>query len=189
MDWFSKWFNFNTESAYGLVHTLLKLVNPVYAASTGAVNLLKEAASKWYATYLELEKIPNKDLSRELYKEKIDLINRGQSIIDKIKMMGLGADTLQGQLGALPVIAIGVILTAASLMLYWTYDFIKFKDKLAEYRAARLSGASIKDATSVVDALNTGGLFSGVNKLVQYGIVAGGLFTMYKIAQTQRWIK
>lgn len=189
MDWFAKWFNFNTDSVTSLIGTLLKLVNPVYAASTGAVNLLKDAASKWYGTYLELEKIPNSSLSRDLYKEKISLINRGQSIIDKIKMMGLGADTLQGQLGALPFIAIGVILTAASLMLYWTYDFVKFKNKLAEYRAARKSGSSVAEATEMVNSLNTTGLFSGLNKFVQYGIVAGGLFTAYKIAQSQKWIK
>lgn len=188
MDWFSKWFNFNTDSAFSLVGTLLKLVNPVYAASTGAINLLKDAAKKWYGTYLELEKIPNSTLSRELYKEKIDLINRGQSIIDKIKMMGLGADALQGELGAVPFIAIGVILTAASLMLYWTYDFIKFKDKLAEYRAARKSGASVGEATALVNSLDPG-WFSGLNQLAKYGIYAGGLFTMYKIAQYQKWVK
>lgn len=188
MDWFTKWFTFNTDSTAGLINSLLKLVNPFYASASTGVTLLKKAASEWYQTYLELEKIPNKSLSRELYTQKISLINRGRSIIDKIKMMGLGADTLQNQLGVVPLIAVGVILSAAGLMLYWTYDFIKFKNKLAEYQAARKSGASVSEATDIVNALDAG-FFSGMNKMSKYGLYAGSLFVAYKIAQSQKWIK
>jgi len=166
----------------------LKLVNPFYAAGASGVKLLKEKAIEWYKTYQELEKIPDSELSESLYLEKQSLLKRGKNIVYKIRSMGLGADVLQEGLGALPIIAVGVIVTAASLMLYWTYDFIKFKNKLAEYRSVIASGGSVNDATHLIRALEPDGFLAGTGKVMKYGLILGGLFVGYKIAQSQKWI-
>lgn len=184
MDWFGNWFNINTKSTAGLIDSLLRLINPVYAASAGATGMLKDAAKKWYGTYVELQKIPDASLSKILYQDKVSLLKRGKSIMDKIRIMGLSADKLQAQLGAVPLLAVGVVLSAAGLMLYWTYDFIKFKDKLAEYRAARKSGASVGEATAIIRELETPGFLAGVNKLAKFGLYAGGFLVAYKFAQS-----
>jgi hypothetical protein len=189
MDWFKGWFDFNTDLTLSNVDKLLKLVNPIYAVGSNAVSKLKESAREWYQSFQELKKIPDGELSRELLIEKKNLETRGNSIMGKIQALGIGADTLQGQMGAIPLLAVGVIGTAAGLMLYWTYDFIKFKDKLAVYRAARKSGESVSSATGIMNSLNTrSGLFSGFTNFLKYGVILGGGYAAYKIAKSQKWI-
>jgi hypothetical protein len=188
MDWFKGWFDFNTDLTLSNVDKLLKLVNPIYAVGSNAVSKLKESAREWYQSFQELKKIPDGELSRELLIEKKDLETRGNSIMGKIQALGIGADTLQGQMGAIPLLAVGVIGTAAGLMLYWTYDFIKFKDRFAVYRAAIASGESPLNAMRIVQGLEPKGMFSGYTNFLKYGVILGGGFAAYKISKSQKWI-
>ena len=188
MDWFKSWFNFNTDLTLSNVDKLLKLINPIYAVGSNAVTQLKDSAREWYRSFKELEKIPDRDLNNNLLVEKKNLMTRGHSIMGKIQALGIGADSLQGSLGAIPLLAAGVIGTAASLMLYWTYDYIKFKDKLAVYRAARKSGESPKSAAAIMDALEPPSFFSGLSRFTKPIAYAGCFYIAYKVAKSKRWI-
>jgi len=189
MDWFSTWVRSASSAADSVIDGLKSLVNPIVAAGAGAVDNLKSKAREWYKNYQELLKIPDSALPPDLLKEKRNLASRGASIMSKIDFLGMTADDLRGGIGALPLLVpVAVIVTAASLMLYWTYDFVEFQDKLTEYRAARASGATPAQASSFARSMQSDGFLSGATNVVKYASIAGGLFFAYKIAKSQRWI-
>ena len=169
------------------INQLISDLKYLLIPGVGSVVALKNAAKNWYQQYQELLSTPDNQLSPELLIEKRDLQNRGKNIMEKIETLGLTADTLQGNLGALPFIAIGVIVTAAGMMLYWTYDFVKFRDKLNEYKSLRASGMTHQQATDAIKVID-GGIFSNIEGATKWiGLGALGIGLIY-FAKKQRWI-
>ena len=169
----SSWY----DSAKSTLNTALKLVNPVYAVASNATEQLKKAAEKWKNEYKELQRIDPINLSPELKAERIELLKRGNSIVSKLQSMGMGADLVQSQLGGVQIIAAAVIATAASLIAYWANDYLKFRSKLSEYQAAIKSGASISEASQILDSLDSS-VWGNMSKVAKYGTIGVGLFML-----------
>jgi hypothetical protein len=181
------WYDFLIDTGQSVANNLKSLANPLIAAGEDATQRLKKTASDWYKDYQYLQSIPDAELSPELLAEKRRLLNTGQSIINKIKTMGLAADQFNNQMGFVPVIAAAVVASAAGMMYYWYLDYQKFKTRLAEYKSLRASGMSdrqAKETIKVVDAQN--GMFSNLQGAAKYGAIGGGLFLGYLLLSRKK---
>lgn len=168
-----------------LIDLLKKLVIPGYAT----IAEFKKVAQQWLQKYSELRQIPDNQLTPELRAKKADLLARGDSIMKKIESLGITADALNGvnsQLGFAQIVAAGVIVVAAGMMLYWTYDFVKFRDKLNEYKSMRASGMTHQQATDAIKVIE-GGIFSNIEGASKWlGIGALGVGLIY-LGKKQGW--
>lgn len=183
-------FNDYIDGGERLLKNLKILMNPVHALTAPLV-LFKKSAGDWLVNYENLKKLDERQLSNDLITERHKLLNSGAGIVSKIKTMGFYSDNLQRtNLGFVPVIAGGVVVAAAGLMAYWTTDYLKFKDKFAEYKSLIDSGMSHEQASKVVKELTeSGGIFSGLEGVAKNAAIAGGLFVAYKLAQRKGLIK
>ena len=174
------WLNSLWDTGEKLLGNLKYLINPVGAAGSDAVVKLKATASAWLNDYYTLREIPDSQLSPELIREKRRLLIQGQYVIDKIKLIGFGSDFITRQLGALPLIPIAVIVSAAGLMYYWTIDYQKFKTRAAEYRSLRDSGLTHSQAEATIKTIDSqGGIFADLQGITKYATIGGGLFLAY----------
>ena len=167
--------------------SLKTLINPIGAASTYAIAQLKAAAANWYADFKTLEAIPDSQLTPALIAEKRALLSSGYSIISKIKALGLSGDYLTSQMGAVPVIAAGVIATAAGLMYYWTLDYQKFKTKITEYKSLRAQGytdAQAKDTIRVIDSQYS--IFGDMADIAKFGAIGIGGFMLFQFMNKRK---
>lgn len=172
-----------------LTKKLKLLMNPIVSMSN-PMDKFKEAMREWFNDFESLKKLNDSELSPELRAEKYTLINRGQSIINKIKILGITADTFKASnLGFVPIIAGGVIVTAAGLMVYWTTDFLKFKERFAEYKTLRASGMSHDQAKKVVNEIESkNSIFDNLSGVAKNAAIAAGLFVAYKIAKSKGFL-
>lgn len=178
-NFFDNWWERTKGGAEALANDLGKLVKftPIGAtvqAAQDAMTIFKKKAVEWYQEVQILKAVPDSSLSPQLLQEKHALVNRANSIINKVQLLGINLDDLQKELGAIPAIAAVGMGAVAGLMLYWTYDFIKFKNKLAEYKTLREAGTSHADALNLIKNLETKPLFSGVSNIVKWGAIGVG---------------
>ena len=181
------WLDTLIDTGSRFLPSLKTLINPIGAASTYAISQLKAAAANWYADFKTLEAIPDSQLTPALLAEKRALLSNGYSIISKIKALGLGGDYLTSQMGAVPIIAAGVIATAAGLMYYWTLDYQKFKTKVAEYKSLVNRGytpAQAKDAIRTIDA--QGSIFGDMARVAQFGAIGIGGFILIQMMNKRK---
>lgn len=185
----SDFFDNYIEGSEDLLKKLKILMNPVNAI-TSPIELFKKTAKEWYNDYTSLTRISNEQLSPELIAHKNRLLKRGEFIMDKIRLMGFTSDQLQNSgLGIIPLLAGGVIATAAGLMVYWTTDFIKFSDRFAEYKSLREAGLNHGNATRMINEIETKpGAFDKIKDVSKNVAIAGGLFVVYKIAKNSGWV-
>ena len=189
MSFFDDWWSSTKGGAILLYEDLKALANPIVSAAMVPIDKFKATAAEWLAQYNELLEIPDSELTPELLKEKRALVSRGQSIVSKIETLGLGVDALNGRLGFVPVVAGGVIAVAAGLMMYWTIDYIKFKDKLSAYKAMREKGASHKDAINVIKSSDSSPLLNSAENIAKYVALGGAAYFAYKLAKQYRLLK
>jgi len=174
----TSWYNSEIKSDVAIISSLVSLLNPISAAATVANSELKSAASAWYKKYLALKALDTTGLSHNLISERLTLLSRGANIVSKIRALGMSVDGLAnvGTLGSptLVLIGAGVIMTSAALMLYWVYDYRKFRLKYLEFKALVSNGASASSAANTVNSLEpktfTGNLVS-VAKYLVYGFI------------------
>ena len=181
------WLDTLIDTGSRFIPSLQTLINPIGAASSYAITQLKSAAANWYKDFKTLETIPDSQLTPELRAEKRALLNSGYSVINKIKALGLGGDYLTSQMGAVPVIAAGVIAATAGLMYYWTLDYQKFKTKVAEYKSLVAQGytpAQAKDAIRTIDA--QGGIFGDMARVAQFGAIGIGGILIFQMMNKRK---
>lgn len=187
---FNDFFGDFVDGSERLISKLKILANPAKSIISAPIDKLKSAAAEWEKDYNALVSIPDSQLSPELIAEKNALIKRGGSIISKIKLMGYTSDNMsKNGLEIAPLIAGGVIATAAGLMLYWTTDYIKFKERMAEYKTLRASGVSAKAATKIVnDIVAKPSIFSDMSTAMKTGGILAGGTALYFVAKNNKWI-
>lgn len=181
---FIGWLNETFKSQDSLIKTLRTLINPAYSIASNSRELLRKASSEWYKKYQLVLKVKDTNLPPDLLNMKRDLSSRGSSIMSKISAIGFTGDVLSARLGALPLIGATVIVTSAGMMLYWTLDFIKFRDRLAEYKALRARGVDHKTAVATVDAIDGTGFIKNLNSIIRNGaIIGGGIIALHLLTK------
>lgn len=184
----SNFFDGFIDGSEDLINKLKFMINPVNSVNV-TIDAFKKAAREWFDKYDSLLKIPNSQLSPELIMEKQSLIKRGGFIVDKIKLLGLTADTVKNSgLGIAPLLGGAVIITASSLMVYWTIDFIKFTERMTEYKSLRKSGKSHSEAKQIINDIESkDSIFDNLSGIAKNGAIGVGVIVAYKVGKDKGW--
>lgn len=157
--------------------TLIEILSSPWESFTGAVSnsdavqALKTQAQNWAKRVVELYNTPTPS---QLQEEKNKLLATAKTIKQAIeKIFGNVLPDLNNTLGALPLlIPLAVVAGAAAAITKWTYDYLSFNQKIAEYNKMVSSGVPQSTAAKLTDqittAANTGGLFSNVAKIAPW---------------------
>jgi len=158
-----------------------ELLNPLNLI-VDPLGKLKAVMRGWVVVYDDLKAIDPTTLNKPLRGARARLLKSGAAIVNRMRTMGIAADTASGDsLGFVPVIAAGVIAASAGLVLYWLSDYKKFSEKLNEYNSLRESGLSPDQAASVIKKLDGGGGFTdGVVRVAKVGGAIGGMWIAWK---------
>lgn len=175
--------------AASLYIDLKELANPIISTAMIPVEKVKEAAREWIAQYNDLRNIDTMEMPAELLKERKSLLHRGQSVIDKIKTLGFGVDTLSGQMGLIPLVVGGAISVVAGLMMYWTADYLKFMERWTRYESLISKGFTHKNAMDTINGMERSSTTDNLKDVVKYVGVIGLGYVAYQFAKKQKWIK
>lgn len=143
-----------------------------------AIDALKQRARDWAAKVVELA---NMEVPSHLEGEKSGLLKFAKTVKNSIEKVFPSfsevaeIDELQ-ELGFVPIVAGAAVAVAAAAIAKWTYDYNKFKTKVAEYNRLVGIGMGPGEAAKVIDSLDPQkGFFNfSAKSLLPLVLVGGG---------------
>lgn len=185
MEWLKNWLGISGEKIGSLIDNLKLLIIPGYLPFTIAVETFQTTLKEWFEKYNQVYQIPTGSLPLNLEIARKKLLMEGEKIEDKLKSAGITGDFISGQLGAffVPVIAAGVIVTIAALILDWTFDYLEFRDKLNLFNRLLDEGKTTEEAAKIIgDAFpEKKGFLGDINQILMWTAIIGGGWLVFQI--------
>lgn len=185
MEWLKNWLGYSGEKLGSLTEHLKLLVIPGYLPFSVAVERFQITLAEWFEKYNQVYQIPTGSLPFNLEKDRKKLLMEGGEIEDKLKTAGITGDFISGQLGAffVPLIAAGVIVSIAALILDWTFNYMEFRDKLDLFNRLLDEGKTTEQAAKIIgDAFpEKKGFFGNINQILMWTAIIGGGFLVFQM--------
>ena len=119
---------------------------------TGVIIAFKKKVAAWWAKVEEL-RAADVSGSPSLTKDKEKLLRWADRIKVTLEKIPFLDDLGLGEMAAVPLIPIALVLGVVGVIAKWTTDFVKWKLKYNEYRALKKAGASTQVAAKISQSL------------------------------------